>query len=416
MSDIDWIPQEEGTFYCQVETHRGTKDYLQGGRCVRLIAVKPLDFSTDTLLADVTTFTIDIDFWIFSTLEFGVSYWRSVSPEGRKGIEERDADPRLAAQWLRLDVKYTRKEKNYLYPTFSTDLPRFFEVVSLQPHGGPTIPALPVTYFAGGTTQGSVSEEWPFGDNGQSNQGFIFDTFHVGQGMCSLVHDEHQGILLDMGAGKPVTRDVYQRKLINNDLSTLVSAMRLLLVISHADSDHWRILAWDPALLSKIDKIYAPSGAISLAMQDKAVNKKIHGLSDTTWHLSSNTTIQFWKSEPSCDDENGRCLVAVFDRDGDQVLVPGDYVYKRFKSDANNGINTLHKSRYLAVVVPHHGDEASAQDVIPPAGVDAKAFFSAGTHQGWRHPTDNSLKAHENAKFKNISDPVQTNIVRVNLI
>lgn len=413
MSDIE---KKDGTFYCQVETYRGTKDYLQGGRCVRLIAVTPRDFSADTLLLGVTTFTIDIDFWVFSALDFGVSYWRSVSPEGRKGIEERDADPRLASQWLRLDVKYISRGKNYLYQTFSTDQPRFFEVVSLQPHEGPIIPPLPATHFTGVETQ-DIAEDWPFGRSVPSNQKFIFDTFHVGQGMCSLVHDESQGILLDIGAGKPVTRDVYQQKLISNDLSALVSAMHsLLLVISHADSDHWRIMAWDPALLNRIDKIYAPSGAISLAMQDKAVNKKIHGLGDTTWHLSSSTTIRFWKSDPSFNDENGKCLVAVFDREGHQVLVPGDYVYKRFKSDANTGINTLHKSSYLAVVVPHHGDEASGQDVVPPAGVDAKAFFSAGTHQSWRHPTDYSLKAHEDANFKNISDPVQTNIVRVNLI
>jgi hypothetical protein len=54
-------------------------------------------------------------------------------------------------------------------------------------------------------------------------------------------------------------------------------------------------------------------------------------------------------------------------------------VYERFIPDTNTRINTLHSVSYTAVVVPHHGDEASGQHVVPSTSV-AKAFFSAGTH------------------------------------
>lgn len=408
MGDID----NKDIFYCQIETYRAAKDYLRGGRCVRLIAVMPHDFSADALLEGVTTFTVDIDFWLFCSLDPDAPNWRNVPDE----IEERDADPGLSSTWLRLEVKYLPRAKNYLYRTFSTDQPTYFDVISLTLHReGLDVPQLPLARLAAISTPDDAKDQ-PFGEQPSSGNTFVFDVFHVGQGMCSLVHDGSHGVLLDMGAGKPITRKDYQQGKIRNDLCAVVSPLKhLLLVLSHADSDHWRIMGWDPALLKKIEKIYAPVGAVSLAMQDKVVNKNIYGLGNTTWHLNPSTTLRFWRSQPSRNDENGKCLVAVFERSGHQVLAPGDYVYERFKSDSNSGIKALHNTKYTAVVVPHHGDNASGKDVVSPTGV-AKAFFSAGTHQSWRHPDCRSLKAHSAAKFNNISNPTQSHIVRTNLI
>lgn len=175
------------------------------------------------------------------------------------------------------------------------------------------------------------------------------------------------------------------------------------------------MMGWDPQLLNNISKIFAPSGAISLAMQDKAIKKKIRGLNDTLWQLNADTSLQLWRSMPSTPDANGECLVAVLERDGEKVLAPGDYVYERFKTDGNANIRSLQKQPYKAVIVPHHGDEASALNVVTPAA-HAKAFFSAGTHQSWGHPKQVSLNAHLAAAFTNLSDPTQPDIVLVNLL
>lgn len=399
-------------FYCQVDNYLAIKDYLQGGRCVRLIAVRPHNYSADALSSGITTYTIDIDFWIFCAFDYGVSDWRDVPRQKRKEIEGRDDDIRKTSTWYRLEVAYRQRGKNYVYRTFSADLPSYFDAVSLTPL--PTGPALPKPGKSRRATVigKSATQLWPFP---AANGTFYFDTFHVGQGMCSLIHDGCHGILLDAGAGKPVTRGEYPYLTSNDLISVVLGLKQLRMVVSHADSDHWRLIAWDSHLLTKIDEIYVPVDTNSLAMQDKAVNKKIYRIGDTTWHLNQNTTLQLWRSKPSADDENGRCLVAVFNRGGDQVLAPGDYTYRRFKSDTNPGINALHNSMYCAVVVPHHGDKESAHDVVAPTGV-AKAFFSAGTHKSWCHPTTESLDAHLNQKYNNISHPAQSDIVKVNLI
>lgn len=45
-----------------------------------------------------------------------------------------------------------------------------------------------------------------------------FYSFHVGQGMCSLLTNGDKGILFDMGAGKPILRKDYTT-LITNELA-----------------------------------------------------------------------------------------------------------------------------------------------------------------------------------------------------
>lgn len=407
--------ENEKIFYCLVDTAWAVKDYLQGGRCVRLIAVRQREFSSDSLNSGVTTFTIDVDFWLFCGAISGIEQWQMIHRDVRGRIEGLDSDPEVNSTWFCLELEYRPKERNYLYRTFSNDRPHYFKIVSLRAvTAGPVLSPPSMLNFTLARAR-KLAAPWPFTPN-PSGKPFVFDTFHVGQGMCSLVHDGSNGILLDLGAGKPVTRPEYQSGTLHNDLRIAIAPLKhLVLVISHADSDHWRIMGWDPALLNDIDEIYAPNGAISLAMTDKAVKKKIHGLEDTTWHLNSTTTLHLWKSDPSHHDENGNCLVAVFNRAGRRVLAPGDYVYKRFKSDTNTGINTLHAADYAAVVVPHHGDEASATHLVTAAN-GAKAFFSAGTHKKWGHPTQLSLDEHASASFNNISHPTQADIIKVNLI
>lgn len=414
----DDLTREEGTvFYCQVDSYRATKDYLQNGRCVRFLAVRETEFSADVFGDGITTLTIDIDFWLYCQHKTRVGDWRQVDWTVPKQIEQQDDVLRDGAEWFRLEVAYCVRSPNYLYRTFSRQLPQYFDIVSLDMHvGGLRLQPPPVARFIPMQSAAPFTAS-PFSQS--SDKPYRFDTFHVGQGMCSLVHDGVNGVLLDVGAGKPITRlDYLNGKIRTNELATAVRRLKLVwLVISHADSDHWRVMAWDAQLLTKISRIFAPSGAISVAMQDKAVLKKIEGLNDVTWQLSENTALQIWRSAPppSKSDANGECLVAVFERNDKRGLAPGDYVYERFIVDTNPGINSLHRNDYAAVVVPHHGDAASANSLVRPSS-NAKAFFSAGTHQSWNHPTLVSTNAHKVGKFTVISDREQTDILRVNLI
>lgn len=416
---------EERTFYCQVDTYRATKDYLKNGRCVRLLGVLPEEFSIEGLAQGVTTFSIDIDYWEFCKQEFGLKYWQQVTRAHRELLDGRDNGTEMHSRWYKVQVDFKSHGYGYLYKTFSAEDEKYFSIQSLEELGQGFMPS-PGGSPAGNNWLSSLSaclcapksSNIPVAKNLQSHCGaqFVFDSFHVGQGMCSLVHDGYTGILLDVGAGKPVTREAYLGNGLTNDLRSVVDSLaKVIAVISHPDSDHWRILAWDTSLRDKVDAIYVPAGASSLAFRDKEIAKKIVGISDQTWMLAKNSSLKLLRSKPSTMDRNGDGLVAVFERDHSRILAAGDYVYERFKTDKNPVIRALHKRNFAGVVVPHHGDAASANGVVA-SDANAKAFFSAGTHQGYKHPTSNSLNAHKVAKFTNISQPGQTNIVRVNLI
>lgn len=401
------------TFYCQVETHVATKDYLRHGRCVRLIGVRPEEFSESALNDGVSTFTIDLDYWDFCLESLGLGWPKYISRKQCALVDSRDNDHQYQGTWYQLDVTFGKQGKGgkgYLYRTFSEEKEKYFTIKSLKRSiEQPTLPQFGV----------SASRELGQPLAGAKSRGrqFDFDTFHVGQGMCSLVHNGSTGVLLDAGAGKPVTREAYMGKTIQNDLAQIVGELEeVIAVISHADLDHWRLLGWDSALCSKVSKIYVPTGAKSLALRDKTVLSKIVQLGDHHWPLPGGSTLSVYRSAPSSRDDNGECLVSVFERGDQRVLAAGDYVYKRFKSDKNPNIKKLHDLSYSAVVVPHHGDKASANCIVRAASPEAKAFFSAGTHQGWHHPTPESLGAHTAKNFVNISTPSEPNIMKVNLL
>ncbi|WP_323116545.1 ComEC/Rec2 family competence protein, partial [Klebsiella variicola] len=69
-----------------------------------------------------------------------------------------------------------------------------------------------------------------------------FCSFHVGQGMCSLMTIGNTGIIFDMGAGKPIQRQTYSSK--KNELAEnyIDKLENLYILISHIDSDHWRLM------------------------------------------------------------------------------------------------------------------------------------------------------------------------------
>jgi hypothetical protein len=255
---------------------------------------------------------------------------------------------------------------------------------------------------------------------------FHLDAFHVGQGMCALVHNKRQGVLLDAGAAKPITRARYLDPACGmvNELITMTERLNTLhMVLSHTDLDHLRLLCWDPDLLDQVQSILLPQDADALLIKDKAVAGKCRPTPSITLTLDKQACarLELVHSQPAKPDTNGTCLVTVFhDARGAQVLAPGDYVYARMATDQGGPpMNTMPGRAYHAVVVPHHGDEASAANVPAPAivkGGQAKAFFSAGTYQNYQHPTSNSLLAHRQQGFQLVSNPACADILAVRLL
>lgn len=393
----------DGVFYCKVDAYTATKDYLRAGRCVRYIGVTPRDFAPGRLQEGVTTYTIDVDYWQFCEKVFGLSSWRAVHRHHCDHVDRSEIAGHGDQRWYRVEIEPShRKTSNYFYQTFSEEPPNHFHLKHIHEVSGPELPD--VLYV----TRHRIPRE----REGE----FVFDAFHVGQGMCSLVHSGRTGILLDAGAGKPVTRKAYLGGRIQNDLSSMLARMsRFDLVLSHPDSDHWRMLAWDTGLRNRVERIYVPKGARALALQDVAVRHKIAGISNSHVSLSRGTRLLLLRSQPATSDSNGECLVAVFWKGRQRVLAAGDYVYTRLRTDGNPLLRIASFGTYHGVVVPHHGDQASANAVVR-AAPGAKAFFSAGTHQKYRHPRPASLRAHRQRHFSVISNNRERNIRRVNLI
>lgn len=189
----------EGVFYCQLESHQATKDYLRHGRCVRFFGVRPQHFSKSAFERGVSTFTIDIDYWDFCVNALGANHAGLLRRAQCEEIDRRDENPEYRNAWYRVEVEFCERASGYLYPTFSEEDERYFRLIRIQP-----IPPTPeVSMFCAQPEPSantvpqflaSVIPSEPVSP--LSNNHFLFESFHVGQGMCSLVHNGHRGVLL----------------------------------------------------------------------------------------------------------------------------------------------------------------------------------------------------------------------------
>ena len=409
---------EDNLFYCKVDTFRASKDYLQGGLCIRFVGIEAKNKKSKGGDEGIETFIIDVDLWKFAEL----LYNRPPNRDTRNFIYRFEDDFEQSNQWYALRIKPRNHELNYFYPTFSENPPSFFEIKDISRVDSQDLESQsPSPVFSFMQKSLVSSGDW-FQESNSAAQftlcledtyfggDFVLESFHVGQGMCSIVHNGTWGVLLDMGAGKPVVRPRYPT--LNNDLHTVTDTLKSLhLIISHFDSDHWRILAWDRKLRAKIKNIYVPSGNRPPAFNDKNIKSKIVEISDTVINLAANTSLRIYRSAPSKPDSNGQCLVTTFHKSGKVALAPGDYAYQRFATDSNTSISNLLSETYSAVIVPHHGDYASSKSIVDCAP-DSPAYFSAGTHQGYNHPTIESVDEHRAKKFHAIENRTEENIVR----
>lgn len=384
--------QDTRRFFCKLIDGNATKDYLHGGRCIRFAGVAQENFNSQALNEGCTVHTVDIDRWCLQ------SFTRSEDIEPESSI------------WYQVDLK-GRTGLSYHYPTFtSADVdPTFCTLENIEPVlGSIPMPELPTP---------PIADSIDLFPNNPPPLPLSLHSFHVGQGMCSLLHDGVNGVLLDIGAGKPVIRRTYPA--IKNELVGFISGLQSLnIILSHADEDHWRLLQWDSSIRSKVRHIFVPSGSRSLTFQDRSIRGAIRSSVGFVHQLAGNGTLRVDCAQPLRVDSNGICLISTIAFPGMITLLPGDYTYDRFATDMNPAVRQLHSNLYSSIVVPHHGDAKSASNV-PPGDIARSeipiAFFSSGTHQGYRHPTNASLTAHTKAGYRNISNPNETNIVAVRL-
>jgi hypothetical protein len=399
--------------YAQVEQFRAVQDYAPYKSCIRLVGVKEADFESRAFnaLQGCATHFIDIA-WdhLFELMIHGYLYESWLFNVSKRSMCHGMPDEWPDRLWLRLG--YEREPDvtgAYYYEIFSDEEDVVNIAVNrMELHFGPSVAPAPIA-----TSGPSIG----------TSQAFSLSAFHVGQGMCALLYGNTDGFLLDAGAGTPLKRKTYRKWLtapssvsFTNDLRARTNGLALQAVISHPDSDHWRLLDWDPKLLVATRGIFTPAGTAALALKSSRTISRVSSLAGTTVVTNGPhgpDLLKAHRSNPSVVDRNGECLV-VETRTGAQALClfAGDYVYDRMAVDGVADIVALSAATPDAVMVPHHGDAASASVLVKPRVVGTtKAFFSAGTHAGYGHPTAASLSAHTTAGFLNVDNHTCTNII-----
>ncbi|WP_256352154.1 hypothetical protein [Pseudomonas yamanorum] len=392
-ANVEHLTDDTIQFYCKLEDDNAIKDYLKGGRCLRFTGIKSSEWNEVSLREGVTVYIIDVDYWPASQGN-RISY---AGGEKKSGVTSHNS-----SAWFLLEFT-PGKGRNYYYAAFgspSEDKPTMGAVVwHRDPIHGPTLPEPPQVKTLSFNSSGEYS----------------LHSFHVGQGMAALIDNGHSGIMLDAGAGCPIRRVSYP-DLATNDFRDLVCALdEVIMILSHPDLDHWRLMQWDSTLADNVDIICVPTQTKQLVFSDKSVNEKIRVFTGTLITLNSNTSLDVFRSKPIHSDQNGECQVCTFHKGQHTVLIPGDYVYERINQDKNTHISNLLNTSYTAIIVPHHGDLASGNQVFTPKTPESIAFFSAGTHRGYNHPNPLSLDAHKTKGFKLISNRDETDILKVKL-
>ncbi|WP_421154190.1 hypothetical protein [Aeromonas dhakensis] len=244
---------------------------------------------------------------------------------------------------------------------------------------------------------------------------FSLKVYTVGQGMCSLLCNGEIGYLLDAGAGTPVLRRNYKNGLKKNDLSKDVANLKkVYLILSHLDSDHFRIIRWDSKILSKITTIFIPSNLTWIDSNEKSILGKVKGIKKLSV-TSPNLTLNTFRTEHHLNstEKNDNELVTYLMLENKSILYPGDYTYDKIAKDSNNNIQSLQKLNYDLLIVPHHGDKESQYKIPNPKDDSSRAYFSAGNHASWCHPTPESLKEHALLGYKNLVKNKNSNIATI---
>ncbi|VVE21644.1 hypothetical protein [Pandoraea anhela] len=406
------------TLICKIDTLTAFRDYPPLKPCIRMFGVDTRTFHArdfEQIQTQCRVFTVDVEASalkrVLTTVTPCARQWHNAfeAATATSSARQNTADNAMRAEidfprqaWLRIEFEYatqSTRSDGYYYQTFTTDTPQFIELKAAKiilgrslEYATASMPNYDIRIPAHGASQ--------------------LCAFHVGQGMCALLHDRSTGILIDAGVGTPIKRPDYHRGTIANDLTPKLQGLsHVSLVLSHMDSDHWRLLDWDPDLVSRISDIFVPEGVDYLPFKSRNFTPNVHAVSGTVrFRLSQAGDAEDWlvalRSNPQCKgDKNGECLVTLCRVRHQVALVSGDYSYGRLQNDCDLG-TFFSGLTFDAVIVPDHGSGASAFAVPPSSACGTpQAFFSTGCHKGSIAASMRSLAAHAEAGYQSIVYP-----------
>lgn len=406
----------DGVIYARVDQVISYQDYSPFNLCVRLIGVDSQSFEIATFNgpSGCQTFLIDINL----RLGAGAAALEQFIP-GISGTDfqigqtlAKEIISKGATSWLEVSYSVGRNgiTDTYGYALFQDAAPTYLNIKKIRWVKGTAV-CPPDTDSA----LASISLTSP------SSEELL--AFHVGQGMCSVLQCDNWSYLIDAGAGTPVKREAYTSQAhlhgsaFTNQLRSSLGE-KVLMILSHPDSDHWRLLDWDSKILRKIDRIFIPDNVADIALADKTLKPKLVPTKSLSVRDRNGTIIlEACRSKPAFSDKNGECLVTVARVGNRKALLPGDYVYERMCQDSEAVISAMQKLKFDAVVVPHHGDRKSSLAIVAPKIPHKSiAFFSAGNHLGYHHPRSESLTSHHETHFKVISKKWIDDIVAAKLL
>ncbi|MGH8109974.1 MAG: hypothetical protein ACREO1_14800 [Arenimonas sp.] len=380
-----------GELFCKLDALDAESEYGETPSA-RLIGVGSKDFNVEAFSEGITAYTIEIPL-------------REIPSEISEEFCPKSSDCNNCAsqldKWIKVTFLNIAGEDSYLFPTFDATEPARISVESMSFENGFTLPQFPI-----------YSPQIVF----ESNANWTCSSFEVGQGMSSLIYSDTDALLIDAGAGTPIKRSAYiNGMLTKNDLLSLVQTRNVTFILSHGDADHWRMLGWDSSIRARIREYVVPHNMRQITFFDKTVKPWVRQCSgDVQLALGNQTTIGVLRTVPTQGraTSNNDGIVILFEKNSKRVLIAGDCVYSELSRDTNTSVAKLNNNAYEAIVVPHHGDLASAVGVPNAARPGASiAFFSAGNHLSYQHPTPKSISSHTNAGFKNVVNKHSTGIV-----
>ncbi|ATN01049.1 hypothetical protein CRN77_15485 [Proteus vulgaris] len=329
--------------------------------------------------------------------------------------------------YLKSDLISAEKQKNYIWMKITANLDKngdsyFYETFNSDDKEIKNITVKDIEFILGKELKRSKNISTQEEDelkNLIGNEDVNFYSFHVGQGMCSLLTSGNKGILFDMGAGKPILRKNYTTLITNELVNELLTKLNSVYIfLSHLDSDHWRLMEWEISLgknrgfQGKIKNIFIPHMQKNLSFKNKEIIKKVIEIDKDIFIKNNLIEMNIYRSNPNKVEKNNDCIIVKINFNNNMILIPGDYVYKGMHKDNNDNIKSIPNEKFNIIIVPHHGDKASSERIPPTLNDNSKAYFSAGTHLGYNHPRKESIQGHEGKGFKVIHEK-QCSVIKV---
>lgn len=307
--------------------------------------------------------------------------------------------------WVEIDVSESPRGTDYVYPLFSDDGFTRSTVQKIIPHHSLSDFCNLMALAPPGNVISHSFNLFPI----PLHANYRYYGIYVGQGMTTCLQSDSRSdptIFFDLGGGTPLLKQDYP--LIKGALHARLSAAENILILSHWDDDHWRLMCWDQVLMNKM-RWLAPNTNISDPLfRDHRIQQSLLSkalmlcASDFYGTVSHKMHFECFR-HPNLKDKNYDGIYTILRRHEThgavEALMTGDLPYRKVKAALGT---SAFDHRFSSVVVPHHGDSESARHVpVPSPHARALAFFSAGDAQSYNHPRQASLDAHH--RFSSIN-------------